>query len=526
MKWDYIIVGAGSAGCALAYELVKSGRTVLIIEAGGSDRSPVIKFPAGTLNVSRKFDWGYKAQPDPSRNGVEQRWARGRVVGGSSSINGMIYVRGAAQDFDRWSAQCGGQGKWSAAEVMPIYREFENSDQGNSLRGRSGPLYVRTVRRPHEISQAFVKSACAAGNTFNEDYNGYSQEGVSYIQFSQRRGLRWSAADAFLKPSLSRKNLRLLLNVSVDKIELANGRAVAVVFQHKGQQCREEARDIILCAGAINSPKLLMLSGIGDAEELKRHNVEVSHDLPAVGRNLKDHQFLILGYRSKIPTYNLTEGLSQKLAIAAEFLLKGEGPISNLFESIAFLNSCAPGTLPNLQVFFTAIGYLRMPDSTFKLAPYSGVTVGAANSYPVSSGRVRLASRNPSDPPVIEYSLLEDQADIDSMVRSIRVMRRIMSGEPIASLIDKEVMPGPEVESPSELESYVRDRTNICYHSIGTCRMGIGADAVVGPDLRVRGIENLWIADASIVPSPISANMNAPCIMIGMKLGKQLVARD
>ena len=525
MKWDYIVIGAGSAGCALASELVKSGQTVLVIEAGGSDRSLFIKIPAGELRAAAKYDWGYYSQPDLSRNGIRQRWLRGRVLGGSSSINGMIYVRGAVEDFDRWSARCGGAGGWSAQEIMPLFREIETSDQANLSRGQSGPLHVRTVKKPHAISQAFISSACAAGYPFNEDYNSGPQEGVSYIQFSQRRGLRCSSADAFLKPLLGRSNLKLLLNASVDKIEMSNGHAGAVVFQHEGQQRREMARDIILCAGAINSPKLLMLSGIGDAQELKRHNVGVALHLPGVGSNLQDHPLLYLAYRTKIPTYNPTEGFLQKIAMAANFLFSGEGPISNPFEATAFLKSSAAVPTPDLQLFFSPVGVFKMLDGSFNTAPFPGITVAVAHSYPISTGRVRLASHRPNDPPLIEYTLLENQADVDIIVQGFHTIRRIMSTDPIAALVEEQVVPGPEVNDLTTLTAFIRKTTSICFHSIGTCRMGEGADSVVSPELRVHGTDNLWIADASVIPAPISANMNASCMMIGLKLGKQLAAR-
>jgi choline dehydrogenase len=526
MIWDYIIIGAGSAGCALAHQIAKSGRTarVLILEAGGSDRSLYIKVPAGVSRACAKFDWGYEAQPDPSRNGAKEHWTRGKVLGGSSSINGTIYVRGAADDFDCWSADCSHRGGWSAREVMPIFRDFEGSDQADPFRGQAGPLRIRTVKRPHAITQAFIQSACAAGYPFNEDYNGRSQEGVSPVQFTQRRGLRCSAADAFLKPLLGGKSIRLLLNALVEKIEFVDGRAVGVIFRRRGKRQRETARDIILCAGVINTPKLLMLSGVGDPEELRRCKIDVVLDLPAVGRNLKDHQYLYLAYRSKIPTYNPTEGLLQKFGMAANFVLNGEGPISNIVESIAFVKSSDNGSRPDIQIFFQPVGFLSRPGGDWNLTPYPSIGLVLANSYPVSSGRVRLASADPGEPPLIEYPLLESQLDVDAMIRGVQTIRRIMNTNPISNLINEEILPGGETEDRSALEAFIRSNTSICKHSIGTCRMGLGADAVVEPDLLVRGTRNLWIADASIIPNTMSANTNAACMMIGAKLGKQLVA--
>jgi len=527
MKWDYIVVGAGSAGCALAYELANSHRnaSVLVLEAGGSDRSLDVKVPALVRRTFDKFDWGYRAEPDPSRYGVKQRWLRGRVLGGSSSINSAMYVRGPSGDFDRWSDLCAGQGGWSGQEVMSIFREFEKSDQPGGDRGTSGPLYVRTVRQPHAVTRAFIKSACAAGYAFNEDYNGKSQEGMSTMQFNQRRGLRWSSADAFLRPVLREGRVRLLLHALVEKVEMVDSRATAVLFRHKRERRRETARHIILCAGAINSPQLLMLSGIGCAEDLRRCGVDVVRDIPAVGRNLRDHQYLYMLYRTRIPTYNLTGGLLQRAQIFAKYLCGGEGPIASPFEGAAFLRSDATASKPDIQLFFSPFGLLKKETGSFNLAPFPSVGVVLANSYPVSSGRVRLASNRPEDPPLIDYELLGSPIDVEAMVRGLRTIRKIMAAQPIASLIESEITPGLQVNDPPALEAFIRKTTAVCLHTIGTCTMGIGEDTVVGPDLRVHGIENLWVADASIMPAPLSSNTGAACMMIGAKLGKQLAAR-
>ena len=521
MTWDYIIVGAGSAGCAVACELIKSGQTVLLIEAGGWDRSPFIRVAAGHSRACAKHDWGYQSQPDRTRNGATEAWTRGRVVGGSSSINGTMFVRGSAADFDRWCLP-----GWSAEDVMPIFRDFESSDQLGPLRGHTGPQHVRTVKRPHAVSEAFVRSAIAAGYAFNQDYNGAKQEGVGYAQLSQRRGFRCSAADAFLKPMLWARNVKLLLYAMVEKIELENDRAVAVRFQHRGRRQKAIGRDIILCAGAINSPKLLMLSGIGDAQELKAHKIDSLLNLPAVGRYLKEHPLVTLGYRSRIATYNLTRGLPQKLGIVAEFLLRGEGPISNLFEAVAFVRTFVSAPVPDIQLLFLPVGFDRTPDGRLKLASYPSFTVLLLGSYPASTGRVSLASSDPGAAPLIEPQLLQREEDVETLVRGVEAVRGIMQAEPMASLVEGEIAPGVEVQAFPALRDYVRAHTGISFHALGTCRMGIGTDSVVGPDLRVHGTRNLWVGDASIMPDQISANLNAACMMIGVKLGKQLAARS
>jgi choline dehydrogenase len=519
MNWDYIVVGAGSSGCALAAELVRSGSKVLVIEAGGRDSSPYIRVAAGQVRACAAHDWGYQSLPDRTRNGRHDAWIRGRVLGGSSSINGTMYTRGAAGDFDRWNLP-----GWSWAEVLPTFRAMERSDQPGPLRGHAGPLYIRTVRRPHSVSRAFVESARAAGLAFNPDYNGETQDGVAYTQLTQRRGFRWSAADAFLKPVLRHPNLKLSLRTTVEKIELQNGRASGVCCVHDGKRYFETARDIVLCAGTINSPKLLMLSGIGDAKELEPHGIKVAADIPAVGRNLKEQPLISLIYKSKIPTYNLTHGWTQKLAFLREFLLHGEGPISNLFEAAAVISSSATQPIADLQLIFAAFGFEMGSDGLYKLSSYPSVMLHVMQSYPRSSGQIRLASGDAKDAPIIDCELLQDATDLQSLIDGIVQAREIMRQQPIASLLEVEVAPGADVFGRAKLEEYVRNHAGISYHPVGTCRMGFGTNAVVDPTLRVRGFDNLWVADASVIPEHMSANMNAVSIMVGKKLGHELAA--
>lgn len=524
MNWDYIIVGAGSAGCALAHELATSGRnpSILILEAGGSDFSPVIKIPAGVLAACKNFDWGYTAEPDTSRSGAVEPWIRGKVLGGCSSINGTIYMRGAAEDFDRWGVLCAGTGGWSAREVIPLFRELERSDQPGPARGTAGQLYVRTVRRPHRISQAFLAAARAAGYPLNEDYNGDSQEGVGLAQMTQRRGFRCSAAAAFLKPVLRYKGVKLVLNAHVLKVEISRGRATGVAFHTAGTMRSENARHVILCAGALNSPKLLMLSGVGDPDELRRHHIAVKIENSSVGRNFRDHPLLRMTYRTKVPTYNPTEGVLQKLGFLKDFVRYGEGPIANLFEAVGAVRSSAEAVRPDIQLVFLPVGYSKSSEGCgMAIADHPSVTLTATHSYPRGTGRIRLRSARPEDPPIIDYAMLADPVDVATLARSVRVMRNIMNTEPIAHLVE-ETTPGNAVMSESAVEEFIRRDTTICYHSMGTCRMGAESSSVVTPELRVRGTENLWIADASIIPEPISANLNAACMMIGKRLGQRL----
>jgi len=526
MSWDYIIIGAGSAGCALAWQLAQGGGEprILVLEAGGSDRSPYIKVPLGQIRAITRYDWGYRSQPDPSRGGTSEAWLRGKVLGGSSSINGMLYVKGAATDFDRWAELCGQSGGWSSAQVLPILRELECSDQLGPARGRAGRMYVRTVRKPHPITDAFIQAAGISGYLSNQDYNGQGQEGVGYAQLSQRRGLRCSAADAFLKPLLRRKKVTLFTNSTVERVELANGRATGVVFTREGKVCRESAREIILCAGAIGSPQILMLSGVGDPQELARHNIPVASSLPGVGRNLRDHPLLRLMYRTTIPTYNISEGMLQQLKFVAKYLWHRAGPLANPFEAVAFLKSSLAQAHPDIQLHFLPLGYLTHPDGSVELANVPSITVLLNKSHPISRGRVRLASAKGTDAPLIECRLLEEDSDLDTLVQGVRTVREIMAAKPIARWIEQEVSPGCDLDNPSALKDYIRRHTTIAAHPVGTCRMGNDEQAVVDPDLRVHGTENLWVADASIMPDLTSGNTNAVCMMIGAKLGKQLAA--
>jgi choline dehydrogenase len=521
MNWDYVIVGAGSAGCALAHELVRSGEArVLILEAGGTDRSPFIRVPAGQIFAIRRHDWGYVSQADPTRNGRSETWERGRVLGGSSSINGMMYVRGAHHDYDRW-AQSGHSG-WASADVLPLFRDMEHSDQTGALRGNSGPLWVQTVKHVHPLTDAFVQSAVAAGWPFNSDYNDVTQEGVAYAQLSQRRGFRCSAAGAFLKPHLGARNIKLLLNATVRTIHVHEGRATGISFVRDRAVHEATARHVIVCAGAINSPQLLMASGIGDPEELRLHGITPVVTSPNVGRNLREHPLLKMTYKVRIPSNNLTEGIGQKLRIAFQYLVRRTGPVANLFEAAAFLKSRQDLPAPDIQLHFLTVGYTQSTGGKIRPLDYPAVTVLVNASYPRSTGRIRLGNARSGDAPSIECRLLDDPADLDTLLRGVEVVRGIMATAPMRHLVECEVAPGNGITSRPSLEDYIRRHTEIAYHPSGTCRMGTDAGAVVTPDLRVNGVENLWVADASVMPDLISGNTNAVCMMIGLKLGRHL----
>jgi choline dehydrogenase-like flavoprotein len=518
-QWDYVVIGAGSAGCAVTAELVNSGRSVLLLEAGRRDSSLFIKVPAGQIRAVAKYDWGYRAEPDVTRNSIVESWPRGRVLGGSSSVNGTLYTRGIGSDYDGW-----GLTGWTWNDVLPIFRDFEDSDQPGPSRGHGGALAIRTVRRPHVLTKAFVEAAEVTGLTLLSDYNAENQEGIGLAQLSQRRGLRCSAADAFIRPIVRKNNLSIIMNGLVTAIEFDGKRAVAVSFEVGGSTQRALARDVVLCAGVINSPQLLMLSGIGNARELKEKEVAVVHDLPGVGAHLQDQPLVSPLYRTKIPSYNLTQGLGQKLSYALRFLLCGEGPVSNIFEAAAFLRSGPEVSSPDLQIIFSALGYGKESDGKYFIEDTSSVMVHVMLSYPESKGRIALRSKDPRDAPVIDCPLLESHKDVSKLIAGLKGIRRIVQAPPFRELVLREVLPGEYATSDVSLEEYVRKHASTSFHPIGTCRMGVGPEAVVGPDLRVHGIENLWVADASVIPKHPSANPNAVCIMIGKKLGKHLVS--
>ena len=527
-EFDYVIVGAGSAGAALAYRLSESGDdSVRVLEYGGSDNSIFIKMPTAfsiPMNMTR-YDWGFHSENEPGLKGRSLHQARGKVLGGSSSINGLVYVRGCAGDFEEWEAL--GAAGWGYQDVLPYFKRGEDCVYGgDAYRGDQGGLTTcngNNMKNP--LYRAFIRAGEQAGYGYTEDYNGYRQEGFGRMDMTVRDGVRCSTAMAYLKPAMHRPNLDIQTHALTTRVIMEGKTAVGVEYRQGGKTRRVRARkEVILSASSFNSPKLLMLSGIGPAEHLKEHGIEVVHDLPGVGRNLQDHlEVWVQQECTRKITLNSWLGPLAKAWIGANwlFLKRGLGT-SNQFESNGYIRSRAGMKYPDIQFHFLAGAIAYDGSSAFK---GHGFQVHLGANKPKSRGWVKLKSADPEAPPEIVFNYFAEEEDKEAFRAGLRWTREIFAQPALDEYRGKEVSPGPDVQTDEQIDQWLAETAETAYHPAGSCRMGTDAMAVVDPECRVHGVRNLRVVDSSIMPTVTNGNLNAPTIMIGEKAADHILGR-
>ena len=528
MEADYVIIGAGSAGCTMAYRLSEAGHSVAVIEYGGSDAGPLIQMPGALsypMNMAR-YDWGYQSEPEPHLGGRRLACPRGKVLGGSSSINGMIYVRGHAKDYDHWR-EAGARG-WGYADVLPYFKRMEHWHDGGhggdpAWRGTDGPLHVTRGKRDNPLVQAFVEAGRQAGYPVTGDYNGHQQEGFGPFDMTVWKGERWSAAKAYLRPAQATGRCMVVKGLA-RRVMIDAGQATGVDM---GGYVVAARREVIVAASAINAPKLLMLSGIGPAGHLSDHGIPVVADRPGVGRNLQDHLELYLQMAASQPVsyYKYWNPLG-KVYVGARWLLNRTGPgASNGFESAAFIRSQAGVDYPDIQYHFLPIA-VRYDGKAASEGHGFQAHVGPMRSP--SRGHVTLASADPEEAPKILFNYMSHDTDWEDFRRAIRLTREIFAQDAFAPYTKHEIQPGADVQSDTSLDDFIRAHVESAYHPCGTCKMGSPEDpmAVVDPECRVIGVDGLRVADSSIFPRITNGNLNAPSIMVGEKASDHILGRS
>jgi choline dehydrogenase len=526
-SYDYLIVGAGPAGCLLANRLSADPAVrVLLLEAGGRDNYPWIHIPVGYLYCigNPRTDWCYETVAEPGLNGRALNYPRGRVLGGSSSINGMIYMRGQARDYDAWAAA--GNPGWAWDDVLPLFRRTENHFAGSSeVHGAAGEWRVERQRLSWQVLEAFRQAAGQSGIASIEDFNGGDNEGCSYFQVNQRRGVRWNASKAFLRDIRQRPNLRVLTDAEVQRVVLAEGRADALSLRWQGRERVIRARrEIILCAGSIGTPALLQRSGIGPRPLLQRLGIGVQHELAGVGENLQDHLQLRLIYKvSGVRTLNQIAGsLWGKLGMGLEYLLKRSGPLAMAPSQLgAFARSSAEQPSANLQYHVQPLSLERFGEP---LHGFPAFTASVCNLRPHSRGKVEIRSQDAAQAPLIQPNYLSDERDLRVAADAIRLTRRIVAAPALAAFKPEEYKPGPSYQSEEDLQRAAGEIGTTIFHPVGTCKMGVGRDAVVDAQLRVHGVPGLRIADASVMPSIVSGNTCSPVLMIAEKAAQLILS--
>ncbi len=528
MHADYVIIGAGSAGCAMAYRLAEAGRRVTVIEAGGSDAGPFIQMPAALsypMNMGI-YDWGLQSEPEPHLGGRRLATPRGKVIGGSSSINGMVYVRGHARDFDTW-AEMGADG-WAYADVLPYFKRMEHAHGGSGpeYRGTDGPLHITRGPRDNPLFNAFIAAGEQAGYPVTQDYNGAAQEGFGPMEATIYKGRRWSAANAYLKPAMAGGNVHLVRG-NARRVVIENGRATGVEVDQGGAPFVVQAgREVIIAASSLNSPKLLMLSGIGPAAELARHGIPLIADRPGVGANLQDHLEIYFQFAAAQPiTLYKHWNIWSKALIGAQWLFTGKGlGASNQFEACAFIRSHAGIDYPNIQYHFLPIA-VRYDGKVAAGGHGFQAHVGPMRSK--SRGSVTLRSADPAAAPVIRFNYMSHPDDWAEFRAAIRLTREVFAQDAMALYVKSELQPGPDVQSDDEIDAFLREHVESAYHPCGTARMGRRSDpmAVVDPECRVIGVEGLRLADSSVFPQVTNGNLNGPSIMVGEKAADHILGR-
>jgi choline dehydrogenase-like flavoprotein len=528
MQFDYVIVGAGSAGCVLANRLTENPNTrVCLLEAGPADNSLFIRIPTGIILLMRSNsrNWRYYTVPQKALNNRQLYIPRGKTLGGSSAVNAMCYTRGHPWDYDHWAAL--GNPGWGYQDVLPVFKRCEHYEPGEStFHGTHGKLNVAELRFRHPVSDAFVRAGIEAGYPASDDFNNDVQEGIGLYKVTQKDGERCGVARAYLHPALQRPNLTVMTDTLVHRIRFDGKRATGVEAETKGKPVTIEAGEVLLCGGTINSPQLLKLSGVGAAEELNEHGIEQVHDLPGVGENLQDHPDALLVHRSlKRDTLTLSpwDLATNGLKAFWEFFYRRSGQLtSNVAESGGFIKSRPEEAIPDLQLHLTA-AKLDNHGLNWRFSLGHGYSGHVCVLRPKSRGTIGLRDANPRSPALIDPRFLEHPDDMEGMVRGVKAMRAILAQDALAPWRGEEIFPGTRTQSDEQIRAFLREKCDNIYHPVGTCKMGVDDLAVVDPDLKVHGLDGLRVIDASIMPTLIGGNTNAPTVMIAEKAADKIL---